>query len=320
MPDLDLSHINANLLVALDLLLTEGSVSRAAERCGVTASAMSHSLRQLRELFGDELLIRTRHGMRLSPLATELARPLHRALSELALTVKLGPRFEPATSTRSFVVASPDFLSTLILGPLLDIIASEAPGVDVEVRPLPRRGAALSLANAWNLEEGTLDLVLGAAVPDAEGIMREHLYDEHFVCVVRTGHPVLRRKRFDVDAYCKSPHLLITITDERTPTWIDDALAQLDRSRTIRARTRYFMAAPILIAGSNLVLTCPYQLARHFATHYPLRILEPPLELPRYAEYQVWHQRFDADPAHRWLRDAVARSARVATGDDASQV
>lgn len=308
MPDIELSHINANLLVALDVLLTEASVSRAAERCGVTASAMSHSLRQLRELFDDTLLIRTRHGMRLSPLAAELAQPLHRALRELALTVKLGPGFDPATSTRSFVVAAPDFLSTLVLAPVLTIMEREAPNIDIEVRPLPRRGAALSLANAWSLEEGTLDLVLGAVVPNAPGIMREHLYDEHFVCVVRSGHPVLRRKRFDVDAYCKYPHLLITITDERTPTWIDEALAKLDKSRTIRARTRYFMAAPILIADSNLVLTCPYQLARHFAGHYPLRILEPPLELPRYAEYQVWHQRFDADPGHRWLRDTIARA------------
>jgi len=184
------------------------------------------------------------------------------------------------------------------------------------VRPSPRRGAALSLANAWNLEEGTLDMVLGAVVPDAQGIMRKHLYDERFVCVVRKGHPVLRRKRFDVDAYCKHVHLLITITDERNPTWIDEALAAIDRSRTIRARTRYFMAAPMLIAGSNLILTCPYQLARHFAASYPLRILEPPLELPRYAEYQVWHQRFDADPGHRWLRGAIRRSARLAVGGE----
>ena len=72
------------------------------------------------------------------------------------------------------------------------------------------------------------------------------------------------------------------------------------------------MSAPILIADSNLVLTCPYQLARHFATHYRLRVLEPPLDLPRYAEYQVWHQRFHADPGHRWLPDAINRSARLA--------
>jgi DNA-binding transcriptional LysR family regulator len=315
-PDLDLSHINTNLLVALDALLTEVSVSRAAERHRVTASAMSHSLRQLRELFGDQLLIRSRHGMRLSPLAAALANPLHKALRELALTVKLGPGFEAATSERSFVIAAPDFLSTLVLGPLMEIIEQEAPGIDVEVRPLPRRGAALALANPWNLEEGTLDLVLGAVVPDAPGILREHLYDEHFVCLVRQGHPALRRKRFDVDAYCKYPHLLVTITDERSSTWIDEALAARDKTRTIRARTRYFMAAPILVSTTDLMLTCPYQLARHFTPHYPLRVLEPPLELPHYAEYQAWHERFDADPGHRWLREAIGRAARLAVAEE----
>lgn len=315
MADLDLAHVNVNLLVALDALLGERSVSRAADRHHVTPSAMSHSLRQLRELFDDPLLIRTRHGMRLSHLAVQLEIPLHKALRELAMSVKLGPEFVAATAVRSFVIAAPDFLSTLVLGPLLDIVEREAPGVDVEVRPLPRRGAALSLAEAWLLEEGSLDLVLGAAVPDMPGIRRQHLYDERFVCVVRKGHPCARRKRFDVDSYCSHPHLLISITDDRTPTWIDEALAKLDKQRRVRARTRYFMAAPILAASSTLILTCPFQLARHFAAHYPLCLLEPPLDLPRYAEYQVWHERFEADAGHRWLRDAVTRAAHAAIGD-----
>jgi len=313
MRELDLAHVNANLLVALDALLCERSVSRAAERHNVTPSAMSHSLRQLRELFDDPLLIRTRHGMNLSPLAARLEAPLHKAIRALALSVKLGPQFVPAQAVRAFVIAAPDFLSTLVLGPLLDIIESEAPGIDVDVRPLPRRGSALSLANASQLEEGSLDLVLGAVVPDMPGIRRQFLYEEHFVCVVRKGHPCARFKRLNVDRYCKYPHLLISITDDRSPTWIDEALAKLGKQRTIRARTRYFMSAPILAASSDSILTCPYQLARHFAAHYPLRILEPPLDLPRYGEYQVWHERFDADAGHRWLRDAVARAAQAAS-------
>jgi DNA-binding transcriptional LysR family regulator len=310
----DLATVNANLLVALDALLSEASVSRAAERHRVTPSAMSHSLRQLRELFDDPLLIRTRHGMVRSPLAAQLAQPLRKALRELALAIELGPSFDPATSTRSFVVAAPDFLSTFLLAPLLAIIDDEAPGVDIEVRPLSRRGSAMSLEHAWHLEEGDLDLVLGAVVPDTPGILRQPLYEEQFVCLVGKRHPIARRKRLDVDSYCAHPHLLITITNERTPSWIDEALAALGKERTIRARTRYFMAAPILAASSNLILTCPRQLARQFADHYPLRILEPPLELPRYAEYQAWHQRFDADQGHRWLRDAVTRAAATAVG------
>jgi DNA-binding transcriptional LysR family regulator len=113
-----------------------------------------------------------------------------------------------------------------------------------------------------------------------------------------------------LETFAELAHVLITITDERTPTWIDEALAEQGLERHIALLTRYFMAAPLIVAESDVLLTCPEQLARYFARRLPLTILEPPLELPRYHEHIAWHPRFGADPANCWLRQFVREAAQ----------
>lgn len=308
----DLSQLNVNLLVALDLLLQEQGVSAAAARAGVTPSAMSHSLRALRELLNDPLLIRTHGGMTPSPLALELAGPLHKVLAELANVIRLEAHFDPATARRSYVICAPDFISTLLAVQLAELLDNEAPGVDVEVRPLARVGDAMLLRQAAQLEEGSVDLVVGALLPQTPGLVREELYQEKFVCVVREGHPSVD-EQLAVEQFAAIPQVLITITDDRSPSSVDVALAELGLTRMVRVRTRYFMMAPQLVAHSDLLLTCPRQLALFAAETLPLRILESPFELYTYSEYQAWHRRFDRDPSHVWFRDLVRRAARRAT-------
>jgi len=309
----ELARINANLLVALDLLLSEGSVTRAAERHGVTASAMSHSLRALRDTFGDPLLTRSGSGMVPTPFAEKLRGPLRSALFELQRVVSSGVSFDPSTATRGFVVRGPDFITTLLAGEIARVLPREAPGVDIEFRPVVRRGEGLLLADLVELENGAVDAVLAAQLADTSGVHTAELYAERFVCVVREGHPALRRrKKLDLDTFAKLPHVLVTITDERTPTWIDSALEAHGLARRIALRTRYFMAAPLVVAESDFLLTCPEQLARYFAKRLPLAVFEPPLELPRYCEYLAWHSRFEADPANRWLRTLLQRAANRA--------
>lgn len=307
----DLAHINANMLVALDLLLSEGSVARAADRQGVSASAMSHTLRSLREMFGDPLLTRTGAGMVPTPLAEQLRSPLRRALRDLQRAVSDAHAFDPGSSERSFVLAAPDFISTLLLPHVAAILTREAPGIDVEVRPVQRRGNALVLADAAKLAEGDLDLVLAAVLDDIPGILREPLYEERFVCLVRADHPEVGES-IDLQRYAAIPHIVISVADGRSSTWIDEVLATQGLARRVALRTRSSMAAPLITAESDMVLTCPYQLARYFAARLPLRILEPPLQLPRYTESLGWHQRFDADPGLRWLRRMLGQAAAAA--------
>lgn len=309
----DLSRLNANLLVALDLLLEEQSVGRAAERNGVTPSAMSHSLKALRALFGDVLLVKTRRGMRATPLALGLRGPLRRALNDLGRAISTGIDFDPTTGRRSFVVAAPDFVSTMLMPHVARLLHTRAPAVDVEIRPVQRRGSALLLRDAAALAEGEIDLVIGGILGDIPEITAEPLYEERFVCIVRRDHPLARRP-LDLRSYARASHLVVTITDERTPTWIDEALAREGLERHVALRTRYFMAAPLIVAESDMLATCPYQLARYFAERVPIAVLEPPLPLPRYAEHVAWHERYDQDPALQWLRGLLRDAARAATG------
>jgi DNA-binding transcriptional LysR family regulator len=300
---IDLSSFNLNLLLALDGLLSQRSVTAAAKRVRVTPSAMSHSLAELRHLLGDPLLVRSGRGMVLTPRAEALVSPLHTLLMDAERLLGAGATFDPATTTRRFVIASADFLATLLMPALLDAAAREAPGISLEIVPSSRRG------NAWLLETGDVDLALGAIVDEAPGIRRMDLLTEGFACAARKGHPTIDGT-LDLDSYVQTPHLLITLGDDTGPTWIDQALTKLGKKRHVAARVRYFMAAPLIVARSDLLLTGPSMLIRYFAELVPLQVLRPPIDLPTYPEEAYWHQRFDEDPAHTWLRNLVEKTAR----------
>jgi len=304
----NLSDVNLNLLVALDALLHERSVTAAARRVHVTPSAMSHALAQLRELLGDALLVRAGRGMALTPRAEGLTQPLHRVLLDAQGILRDGARFEPNVARRHFVIAAPDFLATLLLPDLLSAVRGEAPGVTLEIVPSARRG------NAWMLESGELDLALGAIVDDAPGIRRADLCTESFSCAARKDHPFIHGS-LSLEQYARAEHAMITLGDDNRPTWADEQLARLGKQRKMALRIRYFMAAPLVVARSDLVITAPRMLVRYFAGLVPLQILEPPIELPTYPEEMYWHDRFDRDPAHRWLRAHVRRiAASLGTG------
>jgi DNA-binding transcriptional LysR family regulator len=298
----ELANFNLNLLVALDALLGERSVSAAAKRTRVTPSAMSHSLAELRALLDDPLLVRSGRAMVLTPRAEALGPPLRRLLLDAKRLLAGTATFDPATAERRFVIAAPDFLATLLLPPLLAAIALEAPGIVLDVVPSVRRG------NAWLLETGELDLALGAIVDHSSAIRRMDLCTEGFECAARKGHPLIRGK-LDLRAYVETPHLVITLGDDTAPTWVDQALAKLGKQRRVALRVRYFMAAPLVIARSDLLLTGPSMLIRYFASLVPLQVLTPPLDLPTYPEEAYWHERFDDDPAHAWLRQLVKKTA-----------
>jgi DNA-binding transcriptional LysR family regulator len=295
-----LSNVNLNLLVALEALLTTKSVSQAARRVNVTTSAMSHSLAALRDLLGDQLLVRVGGRMALTSHAESLRAPLGEVLGGVTKLLDGASAFEPRTTERRFVVAAPDFFSTLILPKLLEALKREAPRIELSIVPSVRRG------NAWLLESGEIDLALGAVVDDAPGIRRLELCTEKFACAVRKGHPEIKDK-LSLEQYTRVPHLVITLGDDEHPTWIDEALAKKGHARRVALRTRYFMCAPLIIAESDLLLTAPSMLIDYFAKLVPLRAFEPPIPLPSYPEEVYWHERYDSDPAHRFMRELFVR-------------
>ena len=297
-----LQQLNLHHLRALDALLAERNVTRAASRLGMTQSAVSHALGGLREALGDPLLVRGRGRMVPTPRAEALAGPLHAALLALEAALVEGPRFDPATANRTFVMAMGDAFSLTLLPQLLRIVRQEAPGVDLDVRPAPGGSSAVAL------ERGDVDLAFGVDIPNVVALRTRALFEDSFACLVREGHPEVGAT-LDLDTFCRLPHALMS-PEGSGPGVVDRVLAELGRSRRVALRIRYFVAAPLVVSESDLILTGPRRQLTRLAQRAPLRVLEPPMPMPHFTTRMIWHLRAQEDPAHRWLREAVVRALR----------
>jgi DNA-binding transcriptional LysR family regulator len=299
--------MDLNLLVALDALLVEESVTGAAKRCGVTQSAMSHSLGKLRVLLGDELLVRTAAGMSPTPRARALAQPLSRALAELRSVVSSGSAFEPRSARRAFTVGTADYGSFVLMPGLMRRLGAQAPSVEILVRPLPS-----DLTEA--LEEERIDLALSPYPEPRAALAAQKLFDERFVCVLRRNHPALRRRarRLNLETFTSLPHVQIAPRGARGGA-VDDWLARHGKTRHVTLRVADFLVAPLVVAETDLLLTVPSRVARVFARSHGLALLEPPGEFPRFSIWQIWHQRRRQEPAHAWLRGMVSQVATDVT-------
>ncbi len=294
-----LEQLNVHHLRALDAILAERSVTRAAVRLGITQSAVSHALRGLRDALEDPLLVRGAGGMVPTPRALALQQPLHRALNDLEAALSDGPTFDPATSTRTFRLLMPDSFTLSVLPGLLDLLASEAPGVDLDVRPPPLGGSGLEGGDA------DLSFVVGKRA-FSPSLRKRTLFDGRLACIVRRDHPEVSDE-LDLDTYCALPHALMSPLGSG-PGIIDGELAKIGRSRRVHLRIRFFLAAPLLIARSNMVLTGPRDLLEAFVPLAPVRLLEPPVHAEAFQASMLWHERNHEDPGHRWLRQSVVRA------------
>lgn len=296
-----LASVDLNLLVALAALLEEGNVTRAARRVGVTQSAMSHSLSRLRELLGDPLFVRAPRGIVPTTRAAALGAPLRKLLEDIDARVLRPAEFDPSRMRRTFVVSAADYLQLVMIGPLVDALAERSPDCDLSFR-----GAGAD--DDRELDSGAVELVLGTVVPQLASIRRQRLLDESFVCVVREGHPEVR-SRLTLKRWLTLRH--VQVAPRGAPGGVvDRALAQRGLSRRVSVRVPSFVVAPHLVATSDLVLTCPARLAHEIAPRLPLRVFPPPVELPGFTVWQMWHERLHTDPEHAFLRQLVIEVAR----------
>jgi DNA-binding transcriptional LysR family regulator len=288
-----------SLLLAIDAMLQEGSVTLAARRLGLSTPAASHALARIRERLGDQLLVRSGRSMVLTPRAEQL-RPLVRNLVEEATRVLSPPGpFEPRTLQRTFTIFATDH-ALLVLGPTIDrLVRTDAP--DVTLRFLP------SVVDDWmSLRDGTADLSVclpGFFPPE---FRTRPLLAERFVCVVRKDHPGVGR-RLTLDSYLALDHIVVAPLGK--PSYVDQLLAERGQSRRIRRVVPYFASALQLVATTDYVLTVSETAARAARKTWPLRVVEPPIALPSYAVNLLWHPRLDNEPANEWLRDVFARAA-----------
>lgn len=301
MHEMNLIGLDLNLLAALDAMLRERSVSRAAARVGVSQPAMSHSLSRLRAWFDDPLLVRSSGGMIPTKRAEQLEAPLRAALEQLRQAVQSPAPFEPSSVERAFVLVTTDYGELNVLPPLAAQLTKEAPKVDLLASPDVGLWAT-------RLEEGACDLYVGPlGVKPPAGIRSRRLYKEQFVCVMRRDHPAVRK--LTVERFANLVHVLVAPRG-RLGSPVDDALAAKGLRRRVAVMVPHFLVAPWLVAESDMVITLPRRTALRFCELLPLKWVEPPLKLPGFDVHQAWHERVHHDPFHRWMRDQVVESVR----------
>lgn len=312
-----LHRVDMNLLVAFDTLVRERSVTRAARLAGVSQSAMSHTLRRLRALFDDPLLVRGSAGMVLTPRAESLVVPLRSGLLGLSRALAEPSVFEPSTARRVFRLTSPDLFDVLALPPLLRRLGEEAPGIELAVVPSPRSLSSeletgeLDLAIAPVLLDpepfdlGTADLGTGAA-PD---LRRRTLFSDSFRCFMSRSHPSLgTKRRLSLSAFTSVAHVLVSPTGAGAGL-VDRELARRDLGRRVAVRVPQFSTALAILGESDLLLTAPAALGRVAGAE--IRSLAPPFQIPRHGITMVWHPRFSEDPGHLWLRELLVDVTRA---------
>jgi DNA-binding transcriptional LysR family regulator len=293
---MNVEAINLNLLVALDALLEERSVTRAARRVGVTQPAMSNSLAQLRKLFDDPLFRRRAQGLEPTPRALALAEPIRQGLR--LLDSALAPvTFDPSSAERRFVVEASDYVEFVLMPPLLRRLRHEAPGITVEVRPWGLHEVPPTLARA------EADLMIGFYDQLPPRHRQRLLFEEEYVCIVRRAHPRVG-KSLSLERYLELDHVLVSQRGD-TPGSVDRALQARGKKRRVVARVSHFLMVPMLIARTDLVAALSRRVVEPLAGPLGLRMLAPPLPLPRGKIGHVWHEQAENDLGQRWFRALV---------------
>jgi DNA-binding transcriptional LysR family regulator len=296
-----LADVDLNLLVALDALLGERSVTRAAKRLGVGQPAMSGALGRLRTMLGDPLLVRTSQGMQLTARAAELREPLADALGRIEQTLSPPGAFDAARAERTFVICTTDYFELVLLPPLSERLRAEAPRLRIEIRDVGEKRIGHELA------AGSVDLAIGPLRETAAGIYRQVLYDERLVCVVRADHPKVGAK-LTVEEYAALGHVMVSPRGG-TRGFVDRMLAERGLERRVLLTTPHFLVAPAVAARTDLVATVAERLARQLERQLGLRVLELPLEVAPARHVALWHDRMHRDPGHRWLRRVLGEIA-----------
>lgn len=294
-----LSAIDTNLLLALQALLQEASVTRAARRLGVGQPAMSRSLARLRDHFKDPLLVAKGRQLVLTPGARALMPSVEKAAAAVA-DVFHEPARSRTEASRVYVVACADLFAIALVPALMRALGQVAgAAAGVEVRPIPAR------SSEQILDDGA-DVVLGSFEDVPPTVGQKHLFSDPFVCVVGSDHPQVSSK-LSLRTYLALPHVeVVPAPNARPGLRIERALGGRASERVIAARVPYFSLAARLLAETALVLTMTRSFARVLQELAPLKVLPLPFQVPPQRFSLLWHRRHDADRAHARFRDLLS--------------
>jgi DNA-binding transcriptional LysR family regulator len=292
----DIKTLDLNLLKALDALLDECNVTRAATRLGVTQPAMSGMLTRLRDNFADPLFVRAQRGIVPTQRALELSVPLKQILGEIGALLQ-PPVFDPTTARMTFTIAATDYALRAVALPLLSALKLQAPHVQVALVPVDDKQVQTQL------ERGDIDLALVTPQSTPLDLHARNLFEEHYVCVLRDGHPAMKgRKQMTINQFCALDHALVSYTGGGFRGVTDEALEKLGKQRQVTLSVKSFLILPEILQASDMVAILPSRLV----TGMPgLTVFHPPIDVPGFTKVAAWHERTHRDVAHRWLRELM---------------
>jgi DNA-binding transcriptional LysR family regulator len=297
---MNLRSIDLNLLVALDALLEERHVTRAALRVGLSQPAMSNALTRLRLTLKDELLVRTPSGMEPTPRAIELQRPIKRVLHEIEKALESDDEFAAASSSKMFRLRMGDLHNVLFLPSVMSAIEREAPSVTLNVVYLRSTETIDALVN------DDIDLAISVDLDYPKTICTADFYEDRMVCVMRPGHPALNSP-LTLDSYLALDHIKVaqSLADRR---FVDNELARLSVARRVPLQVQHWLSAPEIVKHTNLVSATWEKIAARYSQNGELVMLPLPFGPLKYMFKVYWHRRYEKNAAHRWLRGIVLQS------------
>lgn len=291
----DIKGLDLNLLKALDALLDERNVTRAATKLGVTQPAMSGMLTRLREAFNDPLFVRAQRGMVPTPRAQALVVPVRQVISEIAELVQPAA-FDPATAQFTYTISATDYAFRAVAVPFIAAVKQHAPHVRISLLAL--RDTSL----AHQLERGEIDLALLSPEHAPPEVHARPLYEEHYVCVVRENHPVVAQWPISVEQFCSMDHALGSFAGGGFYGVTDEALKPFGLQRRVMLSVQSFAVLPDILRATDMIAVLPARLVTGLGG---LVVLEPPIPIPGFTNSAIWHERTHRDSAHRWLRDLL---------------
>src|SRR5215212_8840686 len=296
--------LDLNLLPIAFALYDEQSVSRAARVLGMSQPAVSMALKRMREAFDDPLFVRVANGIAPTPRAHAIIQTSRSLVARLQQDLLKGQPFEPGTSTQTFTIALSDVGEMAFLPRIIPLLRQLAPNCAVRSASLPPSQLA------HELEKGGVDVAIGYFPMLATKNFRQRRLSVHrFACLMRINHPSWA-DRLTVSAFMEADHLVVR-EEGRSQEVLERFFARRRIRRRVRAYTSHFLGVPFILAGSDLVATVPYAVARDFAGMSPhLAVALPPFEITGFELKLHWHRRFDNEPRNRWLREHLTRIFR----------
>ncbi|WP_336270547.1 LysR family transcriptional regulator [Vreelandella arctica] len=299
-----LRQFDLNLLLVFEALMRERHVTRAAERLYLSQPALSHSLKRLRESLDDPLFIRTEKGMQPTPRAQALQPVVQQALALLREGLAPPALFSPANSTRRFTLATTDYFEEVMYPTFLSQLLAYAPGISFSIELITQE------VLSEGLEQRQVDMVVGldsqSVLPS--GVIQTPWMDEELVCLA-ASHNERVGEALEIAQFAREPHVELADISGLLPSNIDSCLAQHGLTRRVISKNLNYIAAARVVALTEAIMTLPRQMAERFVTMLPVRLVEPPKELPSLKMTLIQHGLYANDPANVWLYQVLTEFA-----------